>query len=206
RMDAQPTAWFASPFDVAAADDTGMATFFLPGEAKVGAMIGGKPGFATITIKPQRIARIDIAPIASPIAVGGGVKLAAVARTSNGDPQGDAGVEWTSSAPAVAAIDPAGLITGVAVGQARITARNGSASASIDVTVIANPVKTLSVAPRTARARTGDVVHFSATATGAHLPAVRWSVTGEGAAIEPDGAFVAERAGTYTITASCGDK
>jgi hypothetical protein len=64
RMDLPPTAWFGSPFDVAAADENGTATFFLPGEARIGAMVGGRPGFASVTVRPQRVARIDIAPLA----------------------------------------------------------------------------------------------------------------------------------------------
>jgi len=206
EMELMPTAWFAAPFDIAAADESGSVTFFLPGEAKVGAIIGGKPGFATVTIKPQSVTRLAIEPLTAPIAVGAGVKLAVSALTPNGDPRGNAEIEWTSSAPMVADIDAAGLVVGLAPGKARLTARSGLATSAIDVTVIANPVKVLSVAPRTMRARTGDVVHFSATTTGSNRPAVRWSVTGEGAEIAPDGVFVAERPGTYTITASSGDK
>jgi hypothetical protein len=206
RMDVLPTAWFGAPFDIAAADENGTATFFLPGEARIGAIVGGRPGFATVTVRPQRVARIDIAPLTAPIAVGAGVKLQAVARTPNGDPRNDVDISWSSSAPNVAAIDQAGLVTGVVPGKARLTARRDSAVAAIEVTVIANPVKALTVAPRTARARTGDVVRFSATASGASAPAVRWSVSGEGASIEPDGAFVAERPGSYVVTASSGDR
>ena len=63
--------------------------------------------------------------------------------------------------------------------------------------------------PATTDARTGDVVHFTATAldgAGGHLknPAVRWSISGEGASVYPDGAFVAEKAGTYVVMASTG--
>ncbi|PYR62962.1 MAG: hypothetical protein DMF91_05005 [Acidobacteria bacterium] len=211
RLDLKPTAWFATPFDSAAADETGSATFFLPGEIKVGAVIGGKPGFATVTVKPPSVARIDIEPMTAPIAVGAGVKLAVVPRTSSGDPRADADVEWASDAPAVATIDAAGLVTGVAPGQARLIARSGPATANVAVTVVANPVRSLSVTPRSTRTRTGDVVHFAASAVGAGTtsagtPAIRWSVAGDGATIEPDGAFVAERPGTYAITASSGDR
>src|SRR2546422_8590261 len=52
RLDVTPTAWFAAPFDVAAADETGAATFFLPREAKGGAGVGGQPAFATAVIQP----------------------------------------------------------------------------------------------------------------------------------------------------------
>jgi hypothetical protein len=211
RLELKPTAWFATPFDSAAADQNGSATFFLPGEIKVGAVIGGKPGFTTVIVKPPSVARIDIEPVTTPFAVGAGVKLAAVPRTSNGDPRADAEIDWTSDSPAVATIDAAGLVTGMAPGKAHLIARSGPATANIAVTVVANPVRSLSVTPRSTRTRTGDVVHFSASAIGtgatsAGAPAVRWSVAGDGATIEPDGAFVADRPGTYAITASSGDR
>jgi len=212
RLDLKPTTWFAAPFDSAAAtDDNGSVTFFHSGEIKVGAIVGGKPGFATIVVKPQSVARIDVEPMKAPLPVGAGVSLAAVARTSNGDPRADAPIDWTSGTPSIAVVDPAGLVTGVAPGQARLVARSGQATATTTLTVIANPVRSLSLTPRTTRARTGDVVHFSARAAGAgraqiEPPAIRWAASGEGAAIEPDGAFVAERPGAYTITASSGDR
>lgn len=212
RLDLKATAWFAAPFDAAAASDqNGSVTFFLPGEIKVGAIIGGKPAMASVTVKPPSIARLEIAPIKAPIAVGAGVVLGAVARTSNGDPRADARIDWTSDTPSIASVDAAGLVTGIAPGKARFTATSGQARASIDATIIDNPVRSLSVSPRSSQARTGDVVHFSAaaggsTAGGAPLPTIRWSVAGPGAAIEPDGAFVAERPGTYTVTASAGDR
>lgn len=47
--------------------------------------------------------------------------------------------EWTSSAPAVAAVDAAtGVITGKAPGAAMVTAKMGGKSATIEVTVVAN--------------------------------------------------------------------
>ena len=212
RLDLKATAWFAVPFDSAAAtDENGSVTFFLPGEIKVGAIIGGKPALASVTVKPQAVARLDIEPIKAPIAVGAGITLGAVARTSNGDPRADARIDWTSDTPSTASVDAAGLVTGIAPGRARFTATSGQARASIDATIIDNPIRALSVSPRSAQARTGDVVHFSAAASGAAgggppLPTIRWSVAGDGAAIEPDGAFVAERPGSYTVTASAGDR
>jgi hypothetical protein len=212
RLDAKPTAWFAVPFDSAAAtDQNGSVTFFLPGEIKVGAIIGGKPAMASVTVKPPAVARLDIEPIKAPIAVGAGITLDAHPRTSNGDPRADAKIDWTSETPSTASIDGAGFATGIAPGKARFTATSGQARASIDATIIDNPIRALAVSPRSAQARTGDVVHFSAAASGATaggppLPTIRWSVAGHGAAIEPDGAFVAERPGTYTVTASAGDR
>jgi hypothetical protein len=212
RLDLKATAWFAVPFDSAAAtDENGSVTFFLPGEIKVGAIVGGKPALASVTVKPQAVARLDIDAVKAPIVVGAGIMLGAVARTSNGDPRADARIDWTSDTPSTASVDAAGLVTGIAPGKARFTATSGKARASIDATIIDNPIRMLSVSPRSAQSRTGDVVHFSAAASGVaaggqSLPTIRWSVAGSGAAIEPDGAFVAERPGTYTVTASAGDR
>jgi hypothetical protein len=71
------------------------------------------------------------------------------------------------------------------------------------VQVVRDRVRRLTIKPATAEARSGDVVHFTAADGGKQAP-VRWSITGSGASIYPDGAFVAERAGTYVVTASSG--
>src|ERR1044072_74249 len=56
-LDLAPAAWFAAPFDVAAADQSGMVTFYDPGEAMIGVVIGGKTEFIKIRVKPSPIAR-----------------------------------------------------------------------------------------------------------------------------------------------------
>src|SRR6185295_99611 len=80
----------------------------------------------------------------------------------------------------------------------------------IAIEVIPDPVRSLAVEPRSSMARTGDVVHFTARAvdeSGAALKKVpvRWAVGGAGAMIESDGGFVAERPGTYVVTAASGE-
>src|SRR5262249_30550572 len=127
------------------------------------------------------------------------------------NPRADVAIRWTSDNPAVASVDAAGMIVGSKQGKANVTATCEKASATIAVEVIANPIKSLSVEPRSANARTGDVIRFSARATDGSGKAtgsgdVRWAVGGEGAMIEPDGAFVAERPGAYVVSASVGDR
>src|SRR5688572_26317209 len=50
-------AWFAVPFDLAKAAEDGTVSFFAPGEVMVGAVVGGKPGFLTVTVKSPPVAR-----------------------------------------------------------------------------------------------------------------------------------------------------
>ncbi len=50
------------------------------------------------------------------------------------------------------------------------------------------------------------MVRFSAKGGGRALPSVQWSVNGAGATIDPDGGFVAERPGTFLVTATYGTR
>jgi plastocyanin len=203
-IDAKPSVWFAAPFDLAGADESGEVTFHAPGVVTVGAVIAGKAGYATVNVANSKIASLVLEPTPHPIVAGSAEKVSAIARTSNGNPRSDAKIEWTSDKTAVATVDAAGLVTGIAPGTATIKAASEGASGSVKVQVVRDTVRKLTVKPASTDARTGDVVHFSATALGAKDAPVRWSISGNGAAIYDDGAFVAERPGTYVVTASSG--
>jgi uncharacterized protein YjdB len=209
-IDEKPSVWFAAPFDLAGADESGEVTFHAPGVVTVGAVIAGKTGYATVNVGNPKIASLEIAPPANPIVAGGAEKLAVIARTSNGNPRTDAVIAWTSEKPAIASVDAAGLVTGLAPGSVTIKATSEGASGTVTFQVVRDAVRKLTVNPASAEARTGDVVHFSATGLdggGGHLkdPPVRWSLSSGGsAAVYPDGAFVAEKAGTYVVMANSG--
>src|SRR5262249_40435252 len=144
----------------------GNVTFVLPGEAKIGALVNGKSGTLSVTIKPLPATRIEVKAPAAAIAVGTGVPLAVIARTANGDPRSDVAVTWSSSNTAIAMVDDSGFVSGVSPGTATIVAAAGSEKNSVTVQVVRNPVRTLTVEPKTAKARTGDVIHFSVQAKG----------------------------------------
>ena len=100
------------------------------------------------------------------------------------------------------------MVTGIAPGKANITAVSENGKASLAITVSKNTVTGLSIEAGSATARTGDVVRLNARAKGASKGfdnfGVSWAVTGEGARVDPDGGFVAERPGTYIVTAASG--
>jgi len=202
-IDQKPSVWFAAPFDLAGADESGEVTFHAPGVVTVGAVIAGKSGYATVNVGTSKITTLEIEQ-PKPIITGSAEKLAATARTANGNPSADAKIKWTSDKPSIATVDAAGLVTGIAAGSATIKASADDATGKITVQVVRDAVHKLSVKPPTADARTGDVVHFTASADAVKEPTVRWSISGSGAAVYDDGAFVAEKAGTYVITASSG--
>jgi uncharacterized protein YjdB len=208
-IDEKPSVWFAAPFDVAGSDEAGEVTFHAPGVVTVGAVIAGKAGYATVNVVDSKVTGVEIEPPAYPsVVVGGAEKLTAIARTAGGNPRTDVAIHWTSEKPALATVDTAGLVTGLGAGSVTIKATSEGVSGTVTLHVVRDATRKLTVQPTSTDARTGDVVHFTATAfdsSGNHMnPPVRWSITGAGASVYPDGAFVAEKAGTYVVSASSG--
>lgn len=210
-LDLKPMLWVAIPSDLAAADDSGAISFFAPGEVRVIAIIGGKPGYATISVKPSRVTRIEIGGVTGPVIAGSSTRLTTTAFGANGDPRTDSAVNWKSDNTAIAIVDAAGLLTGIAPGKAKIKAEAEGATVEITIEVVKSSVKSLSISPQATNARTGDVIRFNVTAKDAGgksigAAATRWAVSGEGAMIEQDGGLVADRPGTYLVSASLGDQ
>lgn len=205
-LNEKAAAWFAVPFDLAKASEDGTVSFFAPGEVMVGALVGGKPGFVKVMVKSAPVARVEIEPLKTPLVVGGITKLMPTARTSGGDPRRDVVISWVSDNPAVATVDAAGVVSGVAPGKATLRASSGNGNGTVTVNVIKSNLTGLSIDPATATALTGDVVHFNVRGKGGQADnfSVRWAVGGEGATIDPDGGFVAELPGTYVVTAASG--
>jgi hypothetical protein len=207
-VEAVPVVWAATPFDAAAVDSTGLLTAFRQGIVQVFALVAGRPGVARVEIEPKPPARIALAADRPDIVVGGTAVVTGVAMTEDGEPLRQAVISYRSSDERIATVDAAGVVIGRAEGAAVITARAGGAVGELRVRVVPNTVARLSV-HGAASARTGDVVRLTAegrTAADAAVaaPPVRWSVSGPGAAVWADGAFVAERPGTYLVTATLG--
>jgi hypothetical protein len=122
-------------------------------------------------------------------------------------------VHWTSSDRSVIRVNNAGVVTGVAPGSARVTATSGPDSADVELGVVPDRARILTVSPHEALALSGEVLHFTASVrsvNGAELEdgRVHWSSTpldGEHSArVDPDGAFVAPASGTWLVTAARG--
>jgi hypothetical protein len=102
-------------------------------------------------------------------------------------------------------------VTAFAAGRARLTARVGEVTQALDVQVVESTVASFSVEPGVTDARTGDVIRFTAIARdaqGRDIAGVTpvWSFSPGQGVIDSDGAFVGYDAGTYTVTASLGNR
>ena len=199
----EPATYFAGPFDIAAADDSGNVKLFGAGRVTAGAVFANnKAGVTTFNVKPATIKTVEINGIKSPISVGSTAQLEATTRIFSGDPRTGVNINWTSDKPSVATVDAGGVVTGIGPGTTVIKASAEGASNTTTVAVVRNNLRSLAIEPRSTTARTGDVVHFTAKGTPSSDFTPRWSVSGSGATIYSDGAFVAEQPGTYIVNAS----
>jgi len=169
-------------------------------------------GTALVHVLPEPPVRIDLDPRPTRLVAGSRLTVSAAAFSRHGDRRSDP-VTFTSSNPRVAAVTTDGRLRALNAGRTTITATSGPATETLALQVLPNTVARITLEPAMSTVRTGDVVKFTATARGAAgRPvgdvAVDWAVTaGTGVAeIDPSGAFVAELAGDYTVTASIGGK
>ena len=111
--------------------------------------------------------------------------------------------------------DASGLVTAVAPGRTTVTASFDGLTATADLVVEPSPVAALSLSASRSEARTGDVIHFSVEpevparfAVESYPDPSRAETVGAGAPahVLPDGRFVAEQAGLYTVLATVGDR
>ena len=201
----KPSTYFAGPFDIAAVDDDGNLKLFGTGEVTAGAIVGGTPGLTTLMVKAPGIKTIELGSLRTPLFVGGSVQLDAVTRIPNGNPRSGVPIDWSSDNTQVATVDAGGVVTGVGPGRANIIAKSGSATATTAVSVVKNNLRSLTVTAGATTARTGDVIRFTAEGDPAGDFITTWSVSGRGATIDHDGGFVAEKPGTYIVTATSGN-
>ena len=207
-IDTARVMWAATPFDVGFAQPDGAIIPVRQGELQVLAIYGAAMSKATLTVAPKPPATLELSAPYNTMVVGGLLTLTAVPRTNDNENLRDARVVYRSSNEQVATVDAGGIVAARQVGPVTITASAGRAQAQLPLRVVPNRVARIEImGDRTAR--TGDVIRFRARAldgNGQQLDdvPVSWTVGGGGADIYPDGGFVAETPGSYTVSALVG--
>src|SRR5439155_785581 len=161
---------------------------------------------ATITVASVPVASVTVSSTSASIAVGATQQLAAVTKDSAGASLAGRVVTWASSNPAVATVNSAGLVTGVAAGSATITATSEGKSGTAVITVTIVPVASVTVSPASASIFVGGTRQLSAVtkdAAGNTLTGrvVTWASSNTAVAtVNSSGLVTAVGAGSATIT------
>jgi len=199
-----------------------------PGTGQLAVRSGRAIGRVTVTVVASPPARLEIDELPARIVAGSALPLSARGYDRSGAPlqvePGD--LRWTTSDPDVASVDALGALVAHRPGEVTVSVRHrlgadspplaretptpapAGAEASHGLRVLPAARGALSVeGPESLRS--GEVGRYAAGGPDARP---RWSVVGSapgidaGATIDADGAFVAERPGTYLVQARLGDR
>ena len=135
--------WSSSDTTVATVDASGLVTGLASGEAEVTATSSGVAGGAEVAVRSA--GSVSVSPSKEAIQLGDTLRLVAEAADENGQPLAAVRFSWSSNRPEVATVDQSGLVTGVAVGSATITATGAGATGTADIAVT-NPDRAALVA------------------------------------------------------------
>jgi trimeric autotransporter adhesin len=200
--------WSSGAPGVATVSAAGVVTAVAPGTAAVTATVEGQSGTVTVTVTPVPVATVSVTPAAPALLVGATQQMTAVPRDAAGAALAGRAVSWTSASPAVATVSPSGMVTGVSVGTAVLTATIEGISGSATVTVSNAPVASVTVSPTAVSLVEGTVQALVATArdaAGAPLAGrpITWSSSNPAVvAVAASGVVSAVAAGTATVTAT----
>jgi len=136
-------AWASSNPAAATVNTSGRVTGVAAGTATITATSEGKSGTAAITVTapplPAPVASVAVSPASASVPAGQAVQLSAVTKDSAGTVLTGRALTWASSNGGIASVNGSGLVTGVAVGAATITATSEGKSGTAALTVTALP-------------------------------------------------------------------
>ena len=161
----------------------------------------------------QAAGSVAVSPAEAAIALGDTLRLAAEARDANGHPVEGAEFLWASSDEAVATVDASGLATGVAAGEAAITATSDGVQPGVrQLTVLAPVPAEIAVTPGAVEFMAlGDTAQLAVEVLdqfGRPMEAATVSWTSADtvvATVDAAGLVTAAGSGATVVTATAGD-
>jgi hypothetical protein len=115
--------------------NSGLVTANAIGSATITAASGSRSGIATITVTPEPIGSIVVAPTSDTLLVGETVQLTPTVRDVNNNIVTDRTLTWASASPTVASVSGTGLVTGIGDGVTTVTASGDGKSAAATIRV-----------------------------------------------------------------------
>jgi uncharacterized protein YjdB len=199
--------WSSSNAAVASVSDNGLVLARTPGDARIAVSAGGRSATTDLRITEREVATLELTPVALALRIARTAPLVARPLDVNGQLVPGKTVQFTTSNAAVATVSEQGTVTGVATGNAVITASVGGRTAQAAVTVSPEPVATVVLAPARDTLRIGDTRTLVATLRDANdRPLtdrlVSWSTSDDAiATVTSTGVVTARAVGSTTISA-----
>ena len=198
--------WISSNTKIATVNNKGVVTGVGAGKVVITARTNnGKTATSTITVVKQTInpTGIKVSPTSNSINIGDIYYVAATVLPSNAT---NKTVTWTSSNAKVATVDKQGLVTGIGVGTANITAKTSNGkTATSTVTVVKKTINptgiSLNITNKSIYKGSSFVLTTTIKPSNATNKSVTWSSSNEKVAVVKNGTVTGKGNGTATITA-----
>jgi len=156
--------WASSDQNKVTVSSAGVVTAVATGSSTITATSEGKSGTAVISVPPP-VFSISATPASVTLAIGQTQQLEVRLVDAQGNLLSGREVTFSSSDTLKARVSSAGLVRGVAVGSATITAQSEGKTAAVSLTIVSSPpVTAILVAPLGQRVFVGDSLKFSADA------------------------------------------
>jgi uncharacterized protein YjdB len=156
--------WSSSDASKATVSSTGLVTGVAPGEVTIAATAEGKTGSATITIRAKPVSAVIVSPTQVSIEPSQTRQLTAQVTDDQGNVLAGRPITFASDNPGIATVSAAGLVTGVAVGAAKITATSEGKTGTADITVTPVAVASVEISPNSSDLTVGQTTSLEAVA------------------------------------------
>jgi uncharacterized protein YjdB len=157
-------AWSTSDASRATVSSTGLVTGVAQGAVTITASAEGKSGTSSITVKPKPVGAVILSPAQVSIEAGQTRQLTAQVTDDQGNVLSGRPISFSTDNATIATVSSTGVVTGVAIGAAKITATSEGKTGTADVTVTPVPVATVEVSPPTSDLTIGQTIQLSAIA------------------------------------------
>ncbi len=194
--------WMSEDDKIASVDANGIITALSVGVVKIKAICGDVTAYCEVTVVPTPAERIEITPNPAEIKINETLSLTAIVIPESATQKN---VTWASSDESIVTVNASGTITGIAAGEAIITATNGEVSADCKVTVVPNPVSSITLTNSELTMDVGETAEIDAIAhpSDAEVENIIWTSEDESiATVNERGVVTAVAVGHTTITAT----
>lgn len=200
--------WTTSDASIATVDNNGKVVAVKEGSSTITAKAGDKSATCKVTVEKNGIdiTSVTLNKTELTLVVGDSETLIATVKP---DDATDKTVTWSTSDPAIAAVDNNGMVTAVKEGSVTIIAKAGEKEASCKVTIVATlvPVSSISLDKTSVEIKEGESVVLIATVgpENATYKTVTWKSSEElVATVDVNGKVTAKKTGRAIITAQAG--
>jgi hypothetical protein len=144
----QSATWTSTAPTIASVTATGSVTGKVVGAAQLSAAYQGITGVASVTVAQPALLSIAVAPNPSSLPLGETQPLQATGTYSDGSTQNlTQTATWSSSPPTIASVNTQGVVSGLAIGAAQLSAVYQGVTGSATVNVVKPALLSITVSP-----------------------------------------------------------